>query len=407
MQRQISTFRPETAMDLSFSPEEEAFRQDVRAFIADAKPKLPNIGAAESADRSKEEYLAWHKLLYKKGWVAPLWPKEYGGTGWNVTQRYIFNEECANAETPTTLPFGLNMVAPVIFTYGNDEQKKKFLPRILSGEDWWCQGYSEPGAGSDLASLRTKAVREGDNYIVNGQKTWTTLAQFADWIFCLVRTNSDVKQQEGITFLLIDMKSPGITVKPIIVLDGAREVNEVFFDNVKVPVTNRVGEENKGWTYAKFLLVNERSGIAGVARSKKAVDRLKEIARAELIDGKPLIDDDEYSRKIADLEIDLAALEYTELRTLAAESKGQMAGPESSILKIRGTEIQQRITELTVEAIGYYAYPNERALGSNEFIGPDYALGQAGRYFNVRKASIYGGSNEIQRNIIAKAVLGL
>jgi alkylation response protein AidB-like acyl-CoA dehydrogenase len=394
-------------MDLSFSPEEEAFRQDVRAFIADAKPKLPDIGAAESADRSKEEYLAWHKLLYKKGWVAPLWPKEYGGTGWNVTQRYIFNEECANAETPTTLPFGLNMVAPVIFTYGNDEQKKKFLPRILSGEDWWCQGYSEPGAGSDLASLRTKAVREGDYYIVNGQKTWTTLAQFADWIFCLVRTNPDVKQQEGITFLLIDMKSPGITVKPIIVLDGAREVNEVFFDNVKVPVANRVGEENKGWTYAKFLLVNERSGIAGVARSKKAVERLKDIARAELLDGKPLIDDKEYSRKIADLEIDLAALEYTELRTLAAESKGQMAGPESSILKIRGTEIQQRITELTVEAIGYYAYPNERALGSNEFIGPDYALGQAGRYFNVRKASIYGGSNEIQRNIIAKAVLGL
>jgi len=394
-------------MDLSFSPEEEAFRQDVRAFIADAKPKLPDIGAAESADRSKEEYLAWHKLLYKKGWVAPLWPKEYGGTGWSVTQRYIFNEECANAETPTTLPFGLNMVAPVIFTYGNDEQKKKFLPRILSGEDWWCQGYSEPGAGSDLASLRTKAVREGDYYIVNGQKTWTTLAQFADWIFCLVRTNPDVKQQEGITFLLIDMKSPGITVKPIIVLDGAREVNEVFFDNVKVPVANRVGEENKGWTYAKFLLVNERSGIAGVARSKKAVERLKDIARAELLDGKPLIDDEEYSRKIADLEIDLAALEYTELRTLAAESKGQMAGPESSILKIRGTEIQQRITELTVEAIGYYAYPNERALGSNEFIGPDYALGQAGRYFNVRKASIYGGSNEIQRNIIAKAVLGL
>jgi alkylation response protein AidB-like acyl-CoA dehydrogenase len=394
-------------MDVSFSPEEEAFRQDVRAFIADAKPKLPDIGAAESADRSKEEYLAWHKLLYKKGWVAPLWPKEYGGTGWNVTQRYIFNEECANAETPTTLPFGLNMVAPVIFTYGNDEQKKKFLPRILSGEDWWCQGYSEPGSGSDLASLRTKAVRDGDFYIVNGQKTWTTLAQFADWIFCLVRTNPDVKQQEGITFLLIDMKSPGITVKPIIVLDGAREVNEVFFDNVKVPVANRVGEENKGWTYAKFLLVNERSGIAGVARSKKAVERLKDIARAELLDGKPLIDDDEYARKIADLEIDLAALEYTELRTLAAESKGQMAGPESSILKIRGTEIQQRITELTVEAIGYYAYPNERALGSNEFIGPDYALGQAGRYFNVRKASIYGGSNEIQRNIIAKAVLGL
>ncbi|HEY2883817.1 MAG TPA: acyl-CoA dehydrogenase family protein [Rhizomicrobium sp.] len=394
-------------MDLSFSPEEEAFRQEVRAFIAEAKPKLPDVGATESADRSKEDYLAWHKLLYKKGWVAPLWPKEYGGTGWNVTQRYIFNEEVANADMPTTLPFGLNMVAPVIFTFGNDEQKKQFLPRILSGEDWWCQGYSEPGSGSDLASLRTRAVREGDFYIVNGQKTWTTLAQFADWIFCLVRTNTEVKQQEGITFLLIDMKTPGITVKPIIVLDGAREVNEVFFDNVKVPVANRVGEENKGWTYAKFLLVNERSGIAGVARSKKAVGRLKEIAAAERIDGSPLIEDEIFGRKIADLEIDLAAVEFTELRTLAEEAKGHMAGPESSILKIRGTEIQQRITELTVEAIGYYAYPNERALGSNEFIGPDYALGQAGRYFNMRKASIYGGSNEIQRNIIAKAVLGL
>jgi alkylation response protein AidB-like acyl-CoA dehydrogenase len=395
-------------MDLTFSPAEEAFRKEVRDFIAEAKTKLPkNLGAAESADRSKEDYLAWHKLLYKKGWVAPLWPKQYGGTGWNVTQRYIFNEETAAADMPTTLPFGLNMVAPVIFTYGNDEQKKKYLPRILSGEDWWCQGYSEPGSGSDLASLRTRAVREGDFYIVNGQKTWTTLAQFADMIFCLVRTDPNVKQQEGITFLLIDMKTPGITVKPIIVLDGAHEVNEVFFDNVKVPVTNRVGEENKGWTYAKFLLVNERSGIAGVARSKRATERLKEISRAETLDGTPLIDDEDFARKVADLEIDLAALEYTELRTLAQEARGQMAGPESSILKIRGTEIQQRITELTLEAVGYYGYPNERALGSNEFIGPDYALGQAGHYFNMRKTSIYGGSNEIQRNIIAKAVLGL
>ena len=253
-------------MDLTFSPEEEAFRAEVRAFIADAKSRLPkNMGAPEAATRTKDDYLAWHKLLYKQGWVAPAWPKEYGGTGWTVTQRYIFNEECAQAETPTTLPFGLSMVAPVIFTFGNDEQKKKYLPRILSGEDWWCQGYSEPGAGSDLASLRTKAVREGDLYIVNGQKTWTTLAQYADWIFCLVRTDPNVKSQEGITFLLIDMKTPGITVKPIIVLDGAHEVNDVFFDNVKVPVANRVGEENKGWTYAKFLLVHERSGIARVA----------------------------------------------------------------------------------------------------------------------------------------------
>jgi alkylation response protein AidB-like acyl-CoA dehydrogenase len=394
-------------MDLTFSTEEEAFRQEVRTFIAETKPKLPRDPGGEGHVSSKEDFLAWHKALYRKGWVAPLWPKEYGGTGWNVTQRYIFNEEIAAAEMPTTLPFGLNMVAPVIFTFGSDEQKNMYLPRILSGEDWWCQGYSEPGAGSDLASLRTRAVREGEFYTVDGQKTWTTLAQYADWIFCLVRTNTDVKQQEGITFLLIDMTTPGITVKPIIVLDGAHEVNEVFFENVKVPVANRVGEENKGWTYAKFLLVNERSGIAGVARSKKAIEKLKQIGRSEFLDGRSLIADDEFSRKVAELEVDLAALEYTELRTLAAESKGQMAGPESSILKIRGTEIQQRVTELTLEAVGYYGLPNERSFGDNEYIGPDYAAGAAGRYFNVRKTSIYGGSNEIQRNIIAKAVLGL
>ena len=394
-------------MDLSFSPQEEAFRDEVRGFIASHLPAEVK-GKARSDFTGREDYLVWHRILYKQGWIAPLWPKEYGGTGWNVTQRYLFNEEAARAEAPQSLPFGIAMVGPVIYTFGNDEQKEKYLPRILSGEDWWCQGYSEPGAGSDLASLKTRAVREGDNYIVNGQKTWTTLAQYADWIFCLVRTDPNVKSQEGITFLLIDMKTPGITVKPIIVLDGAREVNEVFFDDVKVPVKNRIGEENKGWTYAKFLLVHERSGIAGVARSKKAVERLREIATAEVIDGEPLIDTDEFSRKIAELEIDLAALEFTELRTLSAEAKGSHAGPESSILKIKGTEIQQRITELTVEAIGYYGYPNNRGFGDNEYpVGPDYAVGEAGRYFNMRKASIYGGSNEIQRNIIAKAVLGL
>jgi hypothetical protein len=395
-------------MDLSFSPEEESFRAEVRAFIAEAKPKLPKaLGVPETATRRKEDYLVWHKLLYKKGWIAPHWPKKYGGTGWSVTQRYIFNEECAAAEMPVVVPFGLNMLGPVLIAFGSDEQKAKYLPRILAGEDWWCQGYSEPGSGSDLASLRMRAVRDGDHYIVNGQKTWTTLAQYADWIFCLVRTNTEVKQQEGISFLLIDMKSPGVSVKPIIVLDGAHEVNEVFFDNVKVPVENRVGEENKGWTYAKFLLVNERTGIAGVARSKKGIERLKEFARAQLIDGTPLMEDDAFLRKVADLEIELASLEFTELRTLAAEAKGEMAGPESSILKIRGSEIQQRITELAEEAVGYYAFPNERAFGANEYLGPDYALGSAGRYFNMRKASIYGGSNEIQRNIIAKAILGL
>src|SRR4051794_30729664 len=395
-------------MDLSFSPEEEAFREDVRAFIRDNLPASLKGKVRRGDLESRDDYLTWHKILYRQGWVAPAWPKQYGGPGWNVTQRYIFNEECAAAETPMVLPFGVAMCGPVIYTFGNETQKAKFLPRILSGEDWWCQGYSEPGAGSDLASLKTRAVREGDDYIVNGQKTWTTLAQFADWIFCLVRTDSNVKQQEGITFLLIDMKTPGITVKPIIVLDGAREVNEVFFDNVKVPVENRIGEENKGWTYAKFLLVHERSGIAGVARSKKAIERLKQIAEAEMVDGKPLVKTDEFARKIAETEIDLSALEFTELRTLAKEAKGQMAGPESSILKIKGTEIQQRITELTLEAIGYYAYPDARSFGDNEYApGPDYAVGQSGHYFNMRKASIYGGSNEIQRGIIAKAVLGL
>src|ERR1700744_625389 len=335
-------------MDITYTPEEEKFRTEVRTFL---KEELPKLGKSSRRDfETKEDFLAWHHILAKKGWAAPHWPVQYGGTGWNVTQCYIYNEESARAEAPALLPFGLAMVGPVIFTYGNEEQKKRFLPGILSGKDWWCQGYSEPGAGSDLASLKTKAVREGDHYIVNGQKTWTTLAQFADWIFCLVRTDPNAKQQEGITFLLIDMKTPGITVKPIIVLDGAHEVNEVFFDNVKVPVENRVGEENKGWTYAKFLLVNERSGIAGVARSKKAIERLKEIGRAEMLDGKPLLDTDEFSRKIAETEIELAALEYTELRTLARERQGQMAGPETPSLNIKGTEIQQRITELTVEA---------------------------------------------------------
>ena len=395
-------------MDLSFSPEEEAFRQEVREFIRENLPANLKGKVRRGDLESRDDYLTWHKILYRKGWVAPAWPKQYGGPGWNVTQRYIFNEECAAAETPMILPFGVAMCGPVIYTFGNEAQKAKFLPRILSGEDWWCQGYSEPGAGSDLASLKTRAVREGDYYIVNGQKTWTTLAQYADWIFCLVRTDPNVKQQEGITFLLIDMKTPGITVKPIIVLDGAHEVNEVFFDNVKVPAENRIGEENKGWTYAKFLLVHERSGIAGVARSKKAIERLKQIAEAELTDGKPLVKTDEFARKIAETEIDLSALEFTELRTLAKESRGQMAGPESSILKIKGTEIQQRITELTLEAIGYYAYPDARSFGDNEYpVGPDYAVGQSGHYFNMRKASIYGGSNEIQRGIIAKAVLGL
>lgn len=396
-------------MDMSFTPEEMAFRDEVRTFIADNYPKDLKSKRTRG-EMSKEDILTWHRILYKKGWVVPHWPVEYGGTGWSITQRFIWNEENARAETQALLPFGLSMVGPVIFNYGNEEQKKRFLPGILSADDWWCQGYSEPGAGSDLASLRTKAVRDGDHYVVNGSKTWTTLAQYADWMFCLVRTDADVKAQEGISFLLIDMKTPGITVRPIITMDGAHEVNEVFLEDVRVPVENRIGEENKGWTYAKFLLGNERSGIAGVARSKKAIERLKSIANAELMDGQPLMKTDEFARKVAELEIDLSALEVTELRTLAAESKGKGPGPEASILKIKGTEIQQRITELAVEAVGNYAsveMPMGEMAGNDFIAGPDYSNGAAQNYFNMRKTSIYGGSNEIQHNIIAKMVLGL
>jgi hypothetical protein len=397
-------------MNLEFSPEELAFRDDVRAFIETNYPAhLRGLGSRE--DMGKEDFLAWHRILGAKGWVAPAWPVEYGGPDWSPTQRYIFAEELARAETVPILPFGINMVGPVIYTFGTPEQKAHFLPRILSGEDWWCQGYSEPGAGSDLASLKTRAERQGDHYIVNGQKTWTTLAQHADWGFFLCRTDANArKQQEGISFLLIDMKTPGVTVRPIIMLDGGHEVNDVFLDNVKVPVENVVGAENQGWTCAKFLLAHERSGIAGVARSKRGVERLKDLARAELIDGQPLISDIEFRRKIADLEIDLTALEFTELRTLAREQAGAGPGPESSLLKIKGTEIQQRLTELAMEAVGHYAQPYFRGFpaDSNEFpIGPDYAHHTAPLYFNMRKTSIYGGSNEIQRNIIAKMVLGL
>jgi alkylation response protein AidB-like acyl-CoA dehydrogenase len=397
-------------MDMSFSPDDLAFREEVRSFIEASYPH--DIANTRSrGDMTRENMLAWHKVLAKKGWVAPHWPAEHGGSGWTITQRYIWNEECARAETTPLLPFGLSMVGPVIYTYGNEEQKKRFLPGIYNGEDWWCQGYSEPGAGSDLASLKTKAVRDGDHYVINGQKTWTTLAQFADWIFCLARTDPDAKIQQGISFFLIDMKTPGIEVRPIITMDGAHEVNEVYLDDVRVPVENMIGEENKGWTYAKFLLGNERSGIAGVARSKKAIERLRKIAEAELIDGQPLIEDGEFSRKISEVEIDLTALEVTELRTLAAESRGQGPGPESSILKIKGTEIQQRITELTLEAVGSYGFvqaPHGKDAGDNSFTpGPEYGIGAAQNYFNMRKTAIYGGSNEIQHNIIAKMVLGL
>ncbi len=397
-------------MEMQFSAEELAFQQEARTFIAENYPKTLRGKQVEGDDLSKEDFLSWHKVLAKKGWIAPAWPLEYGGTGWTPTQRFIWSEEIARADCIRIMPFGVTMVGPVIYTFGTPEQKAHFLPRILSGEDWWCQGYSEPGAGSDLANLRTAAVPDGADYIVNGQKTWTTMAQYADWGFFLVRTNKDVKAQEGISFLLIDMKSPGITVRPIITLDGGHEVNEVWLEDVRVPQSQRIYEENKGWTCAKFLLAHERTGIAAIAGSKRGVEKVKQIARTELDGEQPLLANAAFKRKIAELEVDLTALEFTELRVLAGEAAGKGPGAEASMLKIKGSEIQQRITQLGLEAVGHYGAPYFRGFGDgdNEHpIGPDYAHHMAPAYFNTRKTTIYGGSNEIQRNIIAKMVLGL
>lgn len=396
-------------MDLNFTPEEQAFRREVRQFIDENLPDDIREKTRGGERLERDDILRWHQILYRKGWVAPDWPKEFGGTGWNAVQRHIFDEECADAGTPISLPFGLKMVAPVIMAFGSAEQKKYFLPQILSGEHWWCQGYSEPGAGSDLASLKTRAERHDDHYVVNGQKTWTTLAQYANWIFCLVRTATDVRQQEGISFLLIDMATPGITVRPIIMIDGGHEINEVWFENVKVPVGNRVGEENKGWTYAKFLLGHERTGIAGVGRSKAALKRLKSIARRETADGRPLIEDQRFRDKIAQLEMELTALEITNLRVVSAEQENRAPGPEASILKIKGSEIQQTLAELMMQAVGQYALPyrDEASDADTTAIGPDYGARLARNYFNQRKTTIYGGSNEIQKNIISRMILGL
>jgi len=400
-------------MNLDFSPEDAAFRDEARTFIAENYPAALRAKQNSREPLTREDYLSWHKVLAKKGWVAPSWPVEHGGAGWTPTQKYIWSEELARADTLGVLPFGIMMLGPVLYTFGTEEQKKRYLPDIYNGDVWWCQGYSEPGAGSDLASLKCKAEKfTGDDgkdyYLVNGQKTWTTLGQFADWGFFLVRTDPDAKPQSGISFLLIDMKSPGVSVRRITTLEGGHEVNDVFLDNVKVPVEQRIFHENQGWTCAKALLAHERSGIAGVARSKRGLEKLRDMARTELSDaGGSLLDDAFFRRKVAELEIDLTALEFTELRTLAGESSGKGPGPESSILKIKGTEIQQRLQELALEAAGHYGAPFLRDLGHNANIGPDYADGLAGEYFNGRKTSIYGGSNEIQRNIIAKMVLGL
>ena len=396
-------------MDLTYTGDDLAFRDQVRAFLEAELPADLRHKVANHLRLHKDDYVRWHRILARRGWAAPGWPREYGGPGWTPVQRHIFEEECARAGTPPVLPFGVNMVAPVIMAFGSEEQKAYYLPRILACEDWWCQGYSEPGAGSDLASLKTTAVRDGDHYIVNGQKTWTTLAQHADMIFCLVRTDPAVRKQEGISFLLVDMHAPGVTVRPIVMLDEDHEVNEVFFDNVRVPVANLVGQENRGWTYAKYLLGHERTGIAAVGRSKRELARLKALARRERKDGAPLLRDPLFAAKVADLEIELMALEMTVLRVLAQADKAP--GPEASVLKVRGTEIQQRLSELMVEAAGPLALPFDPAYLEGEqahsAIDDDFAAPLLPHYFNFRKTSIYGGSNEIQRNIISQMILGL
>jgi alkylation response protein AidB-like acyl-CoA dehydrogenase len=398
-------------MDLSFTKEEQAFRAEVRKFIDANLPADISAKVKNGKRLAKDDFVRWQKILHKQGWGATMWPQRFGGTGWSAVQQHIFDEESADAGAPLQLPFGLKMVAPVIMTFGNRSQQEYFLPRIVDGTDWWCQGYSEPGSGSDLASLKTKAENKGDHYVVNGQKTWNTLGQYADWIFCLVRTSSEGRPQEGISFLLIDMKTPGITVRPIIMNDGEHEINEVWFEDVKVPAQNLVGEENKGWTYAKFLLGHERTGIAGVGRSKAALKHLKAIARAEKSNGRPLIEDQRFRDRIAQVELELMALEITNMRVLSADKEKHAPGPEASILKIKGSEIQQTLAELMMQALGHYSLPwLQEALDAGwqgEPVGADYAAPLSGHYFNYRKTTIYGGSNEIQKNIIAQMILGL
>jgi len=398
-------------MDLRFTPQENAFREEVRTFFRTEIPAEIRAKVSEGRKLAREDYVTSQRILNDKGWAVPHWPVAHGGQDWTGVQRYIFMEELMQAAVPLPLQFNCFMVGPVIATFGNEAQKARFLPRIRSLEDWWCQGFSEPGAGSDLASLKTRAVREGDHYIIDGQKTWTTLGQYADWMFCLARTDPAAKKQAGISFILIDMKSPGVTVRPIITIDGRHEVNEVFLDAVKVPVENLVGEENKGWDYAKFLLANERTGIARIGMSKERIARIKRLAKATPAGEGTMWDDLDFRSRLAAVEIELKALEITQMRVVAAQATRDPTKPDpaSSILKIKGSELQQATTELLLELAGPQALATARnGAGHNDaeslFAWADAA---APVYFNHRKVSIYGGSNEIQHNVIAKAILGL
>ena len=398
-------------MNLNYTEADNKFRKEIKDFIRDNLSQEAQKRVSNGGKYTKDEIIKWQKDLFKAGKFAYNWPKEYGGCNWTPMQRYIFDQETAFANTPQIVPFGVTMVGPVIIEFGTKKQKEKFLPKILNSEHWWCQGYSEPGSGSDLASLQTKAVSDGNNYIINGTKTWTTLAQYADWMFCLVRTNTEAKPQEGISFLLIDMNTKGIKVEPIITLDDSHEINTVYLEDVVVPKENLIYQENKGWTVAKYLLSHERTSIAQVARSKSAIKKLKYIASQETYDNKPLISNIRFRDKLTELEMDMHALEYSELRILSEEAKGTAPGPEASFLKIRGSELQQKISELTLEAVGYFGLlkTNEsQTEKSNEYFpGPEYATNTGADYLNLRKTTIYGGSNEIQKNILSKMVLGL
>ncbi|CAB3712557.1 Acyl-CoA dehydrogenase, short-chain specific [Achromobacter denitrificans] len=396
-------------MNLTWTPQERRFREEVRAFAEAELPGDIRDKVLRHQRLERDDYVRWHNILAERGWGAPSWPVEHGGTGWNALQRLIFEVECFKAGAPRLLPFGLSMIGPVLMKYGSAEQQARFLPRIPRVEDWWCQGYSEPGSGSDLASLKTRAERDGDDYVVNGQKTWTTLAQYADWMFCLARTDSAARAQRGISMLLLDMRAPGVTVRPIRTLDGGHDVNEVWLENVRVPAANLVGEENQGWTYAKYLLGHERTGIAGLGHCHRELGILKSMAGNARSRGRPLLSDSRMRDRISRIEVDIMALEMLLLRV--ASSNDGSPGPEASVLKIRGSEIQQDLAMLQMEVAGPDAWPYDPdwmfADAAWHGPGPEMAAAAGAGYADMRKTSIYGGTTEVQKGIIARQVLGL
>ena len=395
-------------MDLNLTPEELAFREEVREFAEKSIPEDIKNKIFKHQRLDNTDYIRWHQILADKGWGAPTWPKEFGGTGWTAVQKLIFEIECFKAGAPRLLPFGLSMIGPVLMKYASPEMQQRFLPRIIRVEDWWCQGYSEPGAGSDLASLKTRAEKTADGYVVNGQKTWTTLGQYADWMFCLARTDPDVKQQQGISMLLIDLRQPGVEVRPIKTLDGGYDVNDVWLENVKVPYENLVGKENEGWTYAKYLLGHERTGIAGIGLCYRELAILKKLAKEVQWNGKAANEDPRLQDKISLIEADILALEMMLLRVAADSTQGP--GPQASVLKIRGSEIQQHLARLQLEVMGLDGWPYSPSwleAGADAFSpAHPFAAAASANYFDMRKTTIYGGTTEVQKTIIAKMLLG-